>query len=230
MNILATSDLHGNLNSLDLKNIDILCIAGDIAPLKSIDEYGVFEQKEWVQNVFCKLMEENKNIQFIFTPGNHDFFPIAKDRFSNKFDFEIKWPKNAHMLIDQLIEINGIKFYGTPWVPIINFKWAFELYDLDLIKRFSNIPADIDILLTHCPPYFKNYDVDKVLQYDNPTHFGCDYLTQVYLVKHPKYAFFGHIHSGSHKLIMAGDTICANVSRLNENYLVFYEPFKFKFK
>ena len=34
MRIMATSDLHGNLDGLDLTGADVVVLAGDVAPLR----------------------------------------------------------------------------------------------------------------------------------------------------------------------------------------------------
>ena len=47
--------------------------------------------------------------------------------------------------------INGVKFYGSPWVPE-----CFGVFNLssnsELQQKWSAIPQDVDFLITHGPP------------------------------------------------------------------------------
>ena len=60
-------------------------------------------------------------------------------------------------LQDQLIDIEGIRIYGTPWRPRRGLIYPAEAfgYDPQRLREdiWSHIPEDIDILLTHGPPY-----------------------------------------------------------------------------
>lgn len=44
MRIMATSDLHGNLEGLDPKGADVVVLAGDIAPLKGRGPWHINDQ------------------------------------------------------------------------------------------------------------------------------------------------------------------------------------------
>ena len=43
MRIMATSDLHGNLEGLDPKGADVVVLAGDIAPLRGRGPCAFFD-------------------------------------------------------------------------------------------------------------------------------------------------------------------------------------------
>ena len=45
MRIMATSDLHGNLEGLDPKGADVVVLAGDIAPLRGRGPWHINDQK-----------------------------------------------------------------------------------------------------------------------------------------------------------------------------------------
>jgi hypothetical protein len=49
-------------------------------------------------------------------------------------------------------------------------------------------------------------------------------LTNAILEKQPKNVFCGHIHSGKHGKIEFNGSNLYNVSRLNEDYCISYEP------
>lgn len=228
MKILATSDLHGNLQGLEdyLKDIDIVCFAGDIAKLTGRGKWHIYDQKKWMQNFMYNFSEKYPNIEFVFVPGNHDFFPIAQQKFGVcDIDWRLYYPKNFHMLLDSEITVNGLRIYGSPWVPIISYTWAFEAESDKLKKQFFKIPENIDILLTHSPPHLsKTEPIDRSLQWGGQEAFGSSELTEALFNSQPKYAFCGHIHTGGHECFNVYNTKCYNVSRLDERYEIAYEP------
>ena len=233
MKILVTSDLHGNLNGLEdfiTPDLNVICFAGDVALLKNLGKWHVYDQKKWVQKTLCTFAEKYPNIEFVFTPGNHDFFPIADKLFGHAdCNWHIIWPNNLHMLIDSGIDINGIKFYGTPYVPIISHRWAFEAESDELKRHFQKIPENIDVLLTHSPPHITmNESIDRSMQWGGHEAFGSSELATVIFDRKPRYAFCGHIHTGGHECFNIGETKCYNVSRLNENYEIAFDPFVFE--
>ena len=231
MKTLVTSDLHGNLDKLDLTGIDLVLLAGDIAPLNDISSPGVRKQLKWFNTTFKDWCMSMPTMQFVFIPGNHDMVFDSCKAYSGVSLDKLDFASNAHLLIDSEITINGVRIYGTPWVPIINHFWAFEA---DLIKQrnmFSKIPEGIDILLTHTPPKYPACYLDVSLYYGRESDkFGSAALTDMLIEKSPKWNFSGHIHTGHHKYdepYVIGNTKCVNVSRLNENYSIEFEPFVF---
>lgn len=224
MRIMATSDLHGNLEGLDPKGADVVVIAGDVAPLRGRGPWHINDQKKWINGRFREWTSSYPDIKFVVIPGNHDFFPIAHFIFDNHgIDWDFNFSPNVHYLSDGGTEIAGVKFYGTPWVPIISYSWAFEGEHDKLVKWFSKIPSGIDVLVTHSPPRIPGSDVDRSLQTDSD-HFGSSELTDAILEKHPKFVFCGHIHTGTHDGVGLGSSRIFNVSRLNEDYEIAYEP------
>ena len=62
--------------------------------------------------------------------------------------------KGVHYLEDESIELFGYKIYGSPYT--IKYEhWAFVEPEEDLAKRWTRIPDNTDILITHQPPYGK---------------------------------------------------------------------------
>lgn len=226
MKLLAISDMHGNLENINLDGIDIACFAGDIAPLNGIGPWHAYNQLKWINKNFKLLCERWPGTEIVFIPGNHDFFPIIEERFNDILrghDLSIHLAPNAHMLVDTSIELKGLKIYGTPWVPVISYSWAFEAENDTLKRKFDLIPEGLDILLTHTPPRL-NY-VDVSLEYGiNSDKFGSHALAEAIIAKCPKKCFCGHIHSGDHQMNILGDTQVWNVSRVNESYNVAYDP------
>lgn len=227
MKILATSDLHGNLDNLDLTGIDMVVIAGDVAPLKGRGPWHIYNQVKWVNKQLYEFCNRYPSIKFIITPGNHDFFLLAKEMLGNtilpKKDLDIRFPSNVHFLVDAEVKVNGMRIYGSPWVPIISHRWAYEAEPKILEEKFNKIPDGLDILITHSPPKHQLLGVSCFYGKDS-NDFGSIELKQAIEKKKPKFAFCGHIHTGDHCENRIGDTSIYNVSRLDESYDIHYEP------
>ena len=65
----------------------------------------------------------------------------------------------------------------------------------------EDIPRDLDILVTHYPPY-------GVLDEE----MGSLEILTFVLRSQPKYHLFGHIHSTAGEEFQLGNTICRNIS------------------
>ena len=231
MKILAVSDTHGNLDGLDLSGVDVVFFAGDVAPLKGRGPWHVYDQIKWMNRVFADWCSRGPSCRIVVVPGNHDFYPIAGDRFGIQLkgkDLSIRLPENVTTLIDQEAEIkteNGaaLRVYGTPWVPVISYSWAFEAEHDRLTETFSRIPASLDVLVAHTPPRFGTMDVSLQIGPDGE-RFGSSELTRAVAEKKPKMLFCGHIHSGDHAENDVFGTRVWNVSRSDELYKPTYDP------
>ena len=69
MKICGISDLHGNLVD-NISECNVLCIAGDIIPLKIQRDYEASEK--WWLNDFCNWVKDLPCKKVIFTAGNHE--------------------------------------------------------------------------------------------------------------------------------------------------------------
>lgn len=225
MKIFAISDLHGNIEGVDPSGCEVAVIAGDFAKLNSLGFWAVHKQVEWIHRRFIPWCQKFKDTMFFVIPGNHDIFADPKFSFEKP---NICFPNNVRFLLDSSAEYKGIKFYGTPWIPRINGRWAFEVNGEDrLALRFGMIPKDTDILISHTPPYVKGHDCDKSFSWSE--HFGSKALYDAVCKVRPKYHFFGHVHTGEHSpYVLVNEDGSAtrgyNVSRLDEAYEVAYEP------
>lgn len=128
-------------------------------------------------------------------------------------------------LEDSSFEYEGIKFYGTPYQPYF-CDWAFNVKNSEYLKEvYRMIPDDVDVLLTHCPPY-GILDQTHKYSFDNLTgekHLGSIELSQVLNEKSqnntmPKVVAFGHIHGDGGRKVKIDNTIYINASLCNENY------------
>ena len=225
MKVLATSDLHGNLADLNVEGIDLVIIAGDFMKQNGFGKWHMYDQKKWLCKKLFPLVENHPTTQFVAVPGNHDL--CTYEKFTSKFpdlDWNIQWPTNFQMLVDEFREVGGLKIYGTPWVPIISYMWAYEAEHDELVKCFSKIPEDLDILITHSPPHIPGFPIDRSLQFGGYEAFGSNELAQAIYEKRPRYVFCGHIHSGLHDGVQFENSQIYNVSRVDENYEIAYAP------
>jgi Icc-related predicted phosphoesterase len=168
--ISDTHTKHYEAN-LDLPGGPIIVHCGDISSRGR--DWEIREFFDW----FGSLPYTHK----IMIAGNHDF------------GFErgpIEIPEGIHYLQDSSVIIEGIRFYGSPWQPWF-FNWAFNLprEGEELKEKWSAIPKDTDILITHGPP---KGILDRVIR--GAEHVGCELLRDRIFEIRPKIVSFGHIH------------------------------------
>jgi Icc-related predicted phosphoesterase len=194
---------------------DILCFTGDIMS-------SGYNEGELIH--FLKWFSKQPFIYKIFIAGNHDRFledysVLTEEIISNYKDSGVIYLKNTSF------EYEGITFYGTPYQPYF-CGWAFNVPDPDkLLTIYRAIPNDVDVLLTHCPPY-GILDQSHKPNYSNPTgdeHLGSIALKEILAEKNltktqPRVVAFGHIHGDGGKQIQLGDTLYINASLCDENY------------
>lgn len=232
MKVIAISDIHGYLPK-DLPEGDVLCIAGDILPLdvqrdlvKSISWF-LLDFKPWAEALPYKKV--------IFVAGNHDFmfYEIGPrqchtgSEVMKKLLDKHKGQSKLVYLQDSSIEIEGKRFYGSPWIADLT-NWAFYAPDDELEQKWSTIPKQCDVLITHMPP--RLYDCGTVLQpgWNYGNNFGSQVLAEAITFRNIKYHIFGHVHSGSHQEIEVNGTKLVNVSIKNEDYKPVYYPIEFE--
>jgi len=207
MIITAISDMHGNL--VDIPKCDVLCICGDIVGLNA--QRSMDASKHWFENRFVNWINKLPCDKVLVIPGNHDFY--IEECYTNSnglndtllFDIEIKTNNKLKFLIDISFIYEGLKFYGTPWINPIRSRsyWAFEqdqYYDNLLETKFSKIPIDTDILISHDNPY-NNETLSKYSM-------------------NARYHFYGHWHEG----VTSEKRNRYNCSLLNDSYYLKYKP------
>jgi predicted phosphohydrolase len=120
-------------------------------------------------------------------------------------------------LEDSFAVVEGYKIWGSPWTKQ-HYKGAFTLKDKEkLRKKREIIPENIDILVTHSPPYCI-LDTSK----DNRS-VGCEFLLDRVQQIRPKLHIFGHIHESSGFVHLNGTTFI-NASICNSRYLPINPP------
>ena len=202
--ISDTHTKHEKLNGF-LPGGDLLLCAGDISSRGSITELeNFFKWFDGIDNYDTK----------VFIVGNHDFgFQDENEKVKGL----LTGYKTIDYLQDERMDLfdeedQQLVIYGSPWQPEFN-NWAFNLPRGEKIKeKWDLIPNDVDILITHGPPFSK---LDYV-PYNN-INVGCEeLLLKVQQIK-PKIHLFGHIHEGS-GYVFDGNTHYINAAVLNGRY------------
>ncbi len=184
MKIVAISDTHGFHNQLTIPDGDVLVHGGDLS-------HGTgTPQQVWDFNKWLGTLPHKHKVMI---PGNHDF------PFENDPEFCRKVMTNCHLLINEEIVIDGVKFWGSPVTPWFH-DWAYNVQrGEDIAAVWKKIPDDTDVLITHGPPF----DVlDKVERGNFPV--GCEELAKRVIQVAPKVHIFGHIHEGYGQLDFGG--------------------------
>ena len=188
-----TSNAYGNL----LGSGDVLIHAGDVSNVGRVTE--IYNFLDWFSDV--------DYTHKVFIAGNHDW------GFEKMTEIpEIFREKNVHYLFDSMVEIAGLKIYGSPWQPEF-FNWAFNLPRMgsELQEKWDLIPEGLDILVTHGPGWG---------MLDNPPNglnVGCELLQKRVVEVSPKIHVFGHIHHSYGQKYFNG-TEYINAALLDERY------------
>jgi Icc-related predicted phosphoesterase len=192
MLIAHISDTHGS--KCEVPDADILIHTGDIIPGRGyVHDLHRFES--WMK----ELPHKHK----IFVPGNHDGIVGL---YGNDIK---KMLPSVHVLIDELIVIDGISIWGTPWsLPFSN--WYFMKNEWQLQELYSKIPEGTHIIASHGPPHGTCDLVDGM-------NVGSLALRETIYRVFPKAVLCGHIHEGYGKDHISVIPVY-NSSHLNEVY------------
>lgn len=175
MKLVCISDTHNNHHQINIPYGDVLIHAGDITYTGEIA--NVLDFLYWLND------QPHKNK--IFIAGNHD--GCLQDYPELMADAIAQFPSITY-LQDSSVEIDGVKFYGSPWVPRFGDWWFNLASRYDLKEKWDLIPNDTDVLITHTPS-FCNRDINK-----HGMCCGCEELAYALHRVKPKVHVCGHIH------------------------------------
>ena len=173
MKIAAFSDCHWLYKDIkEFPEADMCIFAGDWCG-SGFYISETIDFLSWFKNLPYKTK--------VAIPGNHD----RLCQLNEKMCKDLFQQADAHLLIDEQIDIQGLSIYGSPWCPLFN-NWAYMLSEEQLKWKFKHIPEDLDILITHTPP--------KGIC--DPDGYGSEELRKHLPNINPKIHIFGHNHSG----------------------------------
>ncbi len=169
--IVLIADTHKLHRELELPPGDILIHAGDFT------FWG--KQRSELRD-FDDWLGELPHPFKVVVPGNHEF--VLED---SRLRDEIT---NAELLIDQGIEIAGMKIWGSPVTPLYGGAFGMSRPE-DRKRHWAQVPDGIDILITHGPPL-------DILDAAPGTqgHQGDPELLDAVQRIRPRVHAFGHIH------------------------------------
>lgn len=200
MIIDCISDLHGE--QPELEGGDLLICAGDCTASDKV--------KQWME--FFDWFKAQPYRKKILVGGNHDGF-LERSISSEEARQKLIDPQDGFdYLCDSGIEFEGFKIWGSPWTPkFYNFHFMLDRGDR-IRQKWALIPDDIDILVTHGPPFGildGNRENEKC---------GCQDLAHRLLeLKKLRLHVFGHIHEGYGQINQCGH-LSVNCAILDENY------------
>lgn len=211
--IILLSDTHNQLKDMTIPEGDMVIHAGDATMGGRVHEAAHFAR------VFGELPHKHK----VLCAGNHDFL-AEKDPTLWKTLME---ERGIVYLEQREAEVMGLRFFGSPYTPWF-YDWAFNLQrGAEIKEKWDKIPAGIDVLVTHGPPYGI---LDKVTRDNSDSawegredlmfleeHVGCEELAKAVERVRPKMHVFGHIHCARGVLEKDG-TLFVNAANCNEAY------------
>lgn len=197
MRFVCTSDIHNRQGEITMPEGDCLIIAGDMTGTGDYQQLYKFGQ--WLS------FQDYKHKVII--AGNHDIgLQEWRDLILNEC-----FPPDVIYLEDSGVELEGIKIYGTPWMPFYN-DWAFMKEEWLLAPHYNAIPDDTEILITHCPP---NSILDLTLK---DCRYGSTNLYErIKRLPALRHHVFGHIHESA-GIEVIGDVTFHNVAALDRSY------------
>jgi len=210
MKIVCISDTHMKHDRLIVPDGDVLIHCGDICFSRSNDFRGQIDDI----NIFIHWLKSLPHKHKILVAGNHDVvmeeYPLLADKMLQGITY----------LRDEAVTIDGITFYGTPWQPIFGH-WGFNRSPEILKIKYAEIPMNVDVLITHCPPL-------GVLDMAHNEYCGSYELLSRVTETKPRYHVFGHIHENGERAQKGARTIFVNCSVLDNEYNLVYEPMEFE--
>jgi len=205
MRLVIVSDTHSRHEELGTLAGDVLIHCGDGLNAFAPASDALQKLDDWFgRQAFAEIF---------YVGGNHDF-EIERRATAGETVFE-----NATYLQDQSFAVSGVRFYGSPWIPEL-VGWAYYRSTADLIETWSAIPENVDILITHSPPY-------GVLDRNSRNkHCGCPALAGRVSAVRPRLHCFGHVHASAGNCDVEGTTY-ANTSSVDSSYRIARAPFIF---
>jgi hypothetical protein len=200
MKIAATADIHGSLP--EVPECDLLLIAGDVCPVDASHEPAA--QRAWMAGPFAEWLSAAPAYHKVWIAGNHDFGCEGGWRPEGEL------ANAATYLCDEEVRLDGLRIYGTPWVPELP-GWAFVRPEGELDAAFEPLPAGLDILLSHGPPFgFGDHCHDG-------RRVGSSSLLRAIRERQPRLAVCGHVHEDYGRW-QIGPTTLRSVSYLDAIY------------
>jgi Icc-related predicted phosphoesterase len=184
MRLIIISDTHGHHEELGIFEGDVLIHCGDAFNGFGKHPRDLARLDDWFGRQRCATI--------LCIGGNHDFdLEDASQAGGPVFE-------HARYLEDEAYEVDGVRFYGSPWTPELR-DWAFYL-DPGRPSPWAAIPADTDVLITHTPP------AGILDRNSGGRRCGCPDLARRAAEIAPAVHCFGHVHASAGTEVRDGTT------------------------
>jgi len=201
MKLVILSDTH--CQQIPIPEGDVLIHCGD----------HTFQGNKHESHEALLWLERLPHKYKLIIAGNHE----VKWESPTFRQFLFKDYKTLTYLHETGIEINNIKFWGSPYQPYF-MGWAFNCPRGPVLKaHWAKIPDDTDVLITHGPPYNLGDTNGR-----DPRFGDEDLLRRVLEVK-PTIHCYGHAHHGYGERFFEGIHFI-NAAILNEDYMIANKP------
>lgn len=145
-----------------------------------------------------RLKTDQAKESTVSNPHSRLGYPKARDSISFE-EHQAIWRLVAenpafHYLHDSGTVIDGVRFYGAPYVVLghgMTVRWGFSLTDAEItaMRIWERIPSNTDVLITHGPPF-------GIMDRSFIGNVGDDFLLLEVMERvHPRVHIFGHIHN-----------------------------------
>lgn len=196
MKLVLISDTHCQHDQVIIPECDILLHAGDFSYRGTQGELMNFVQ--W----FSKQPAKYK----LATCGNHDWGVFYQPQMWQDI-FKVN---GCHLLLDETIDVEGLKIFGSPW-SVWFHSWAYNFSEDDdgtqAASTWSKIPDDVDVIVVHGPPYGIGDLVARAYPGEDP-HVGCpELLKRIDQLEKLKLVVTAHIHEAYGQYDYRGKTI-----------------------
>ena len=201
LRIGCIADLHGDLPPIPA--CDLLVVAGDLGPpapgyLNSWpagDAWLIGEFADWLRSSPAPV---------VGCLGNHDRIGELRPALVES----LPWT----LLHDGGAEVAGLRCWGSPWTRG-DGDWAFTGHEARLARAYAQIPAGLDLLVTHGPPA-GILDTSA----DGRSLGSASLADRVEAVR-PRLHVFGHIHArGGREESLPGGTRFVNAAAAGDGY------------
>lgn len=201
--IVTIADTHDHHDAIVVPDGDILVHAGDLTMLGGKKE--IKKCFEWINALPHKYK--------IVVAGNHDL-NLSPDT-PMYHDLNMKQLVQSYPAITYLcdtatiikIKDRVLKIWGSPYTVEFN-DWVFQYPAGE--RSWDNIPEDVDIVVTHMPPYGI---LDTIENDRGDFSGGCKQLRdRILTIVKPRLHIFGHLHCDGGREVMVNDTTFVNAA------------------
>lgn len=212
MKIVFISDTHSYIPQIDVPDGDVLVHCGDALSSGRMAEFATF----------CRDLRflAPRFDHILYTPGNHDI--IVEELPSMAREMLLAASPKIQMLLHEETTIDGVKFFGSPWVPKF-MNWAFMYEKEDAKRIWANTPDEIDVFFNHGMPYGILDSIGYTLGIGEE-RVGCPELLKRLQEIKPKVYVGGHLHLEGGQRKKIGETLFVNAAICDMSYNPTHAP------